>query len=97
MKFKQTKEYKMQIAITMGNVQTKNTVKGAKYSLSQNATAHFSNGDKQVTVMAFGEQRETVLGALRKGRKTTLTAVWDGKNVLKLLGPQREEAPAEAA
>ena len=46
--------------------------------------------------MAFGEQRDSIVGSLRKGRKTTFTAVWDGKNVLKLLGPQAEPA-AEAA
>lgn len=86
----------MQISITMGSVQTKTTSKGAKYTLSQGATAHFSNGDKEVTVMAFGEQRDSIVGSLRKGRKTTFTAVWDGKNVLKLLGPQAEPA-AEAA
>ena len=85
----------MQITITMGSVQTKTTSKGAKYTLSQGATAHFSNGDKEVTVMAFGEQRDSIVGSLRKGRKTTFTAVWDGKNVLKLLD-LAPEAPAEA-
>ena len=87
----------MQVKITMGNVATRTTKKGAKYAISQNAVAHFSNGDKELTVMAFGDQRESPAKRLRKNAQTTFTAAWDGKNVLKILGPQKEDAPAEAA
>ena len=88
----------MRVSITIGSVSTSTTQNGKnagqKYTKSK-SIAHFSNGDKEVTVMAFGEQRDNVLGALRKGRRTEFSAVWDGKNVLKLLG-LAPEAPAEA-
>jgi len=89
----------MRVSITMGSVATSKTVNGKnagqKFAKSK-AIAHFSNGDKEVTVMAFGAQRENVLGALRKGRRNDFTAVWDGKNVLKLLD-MASEVPAEGA
>ena len=89
----------MRVSITMGSVSTSTTKNGAnagtKFAQSK-ATAHFANGDKEVTVMAFGQQRENVLSALRKGRRNDFTAVWDGKNVLKLLD-MAPKAPAEAA
>ena len=91
----------MNINITMGSVST-STVKngpsaGSKYTKSR-AIAHFANGDKEVTVMAFGEQRESIRRSLRKDTNFNVSAVWDGRNVLKLLGPGREaDAPAEAA
>ena len=88
----------MQIAITLASISTGTIAKGPsmgqKFTTSKGATAHFSNGDKPVTVMAFGAQRESVSKLLRKGKKVTVTAVWDGKNVLKILGPQRVDAPA---
>ena len=88
----------MNINITMGSVST-STVKngpsaGSKYTKSR-AIAHFANGDKEVTVMAFGDQRENVRSALRKGARSDFIAVWDGKNVLKLLD-MAPEVPAEA-
>ena len=46
---------------------------------------------------AFGAQRDSVAKLLRKGKKVTVTAVWDGKNVLKVLGPRQEAAPAAEA
>jgi len=90
----------MNVNITIGSVSTKTVQNGKnagqKYMASR-SVAHFGNGDKEVTVMAFGENRESVLRDLRKGRTSTFSAVWDGKNVLKLLGPARETAaPAEA-
>jgi len=93
----------MQVTITLASVTTgtvgKGPSKGQKFSTSKGATAHFSNGDKPVTVMAFGAQRDSVAKLLRKGKKVTVTAVWDGKNVLKILGPQQvvAEAAPEAA
>ncbi len=91
----------MQVTITLASVTTgtvtKGPSKGQKFSTSKGATAHFSNSDKPVTVMAFGAQRESVLKLLRKGKKVTVTAVWDGKNVLKVLGPRQEAAPAAEA
>ena len=88
----------MQVTLTLASVTTgtvsKGPSKGQKFSTSKGATAHFANGDKPVTVMAFGAQRESVLKLLRKGKKVTVTAVWDGKNVLKVLGPRQEAAPA---
>lgn len=89
----------MRVSITMGSVSTGTVAKGkstgAKFTQSK-AVAHFSTGDKDVTVMAFGQQRENVLGALRKGRRNDFIAVWDGKNVLKLLD-MAPEVPAEGA
>jgi enhancing lycopene biosynthesis protein 2 len=89
----------MQIAITLASISTGTIAKGPsmgqKFTTSKGATAHFSNGDKPVTVMAFGKQRDSVSKLLRKGKKVTVTAVWDGKNVLKILGPQRVDAPAD--
>lgn len=90
----------MNVNITMGSISTGTVANGksagAKFTKTK-AIAHFSNGDKEVTVMAFGEQRESVLGSLRKGRNATLNVVWEGRNLLKILGPARERAaPAEA-
>ena len=91
----------MQVTITLASVTTgtvsKGPSKGQKFSTSKGATAHFANGDKPVTVMAFGAQRDSVAKLLRKGKKVTVTAVWDGKNVLKVLGPRQEAAPAAEA
>ena len=88
----------MQIAITLASITTgtiaKGPSQGQKFTTSKGATAHFGNGDKPVTVMAFGAQRDSVAKLLRKGKKVTVTAVWDGKNVLKILGPQKVDAPA---
>ena len=88
----------MQIAITLASISTgtiaKGPSQGQKFTTSKGATAHFSNGDKPVTVMAFGAQRDSVAKLLRKGKKVTVTAVWDGKNVLKILGPQKVAEPA---
>ena len=91
----------MQIAITLASISTgtiaKGPSQGQKFTTSKGATAHFSNGDKPVTVMAFGAQRDSVAKLLRKGKKVTVTAVWDGKNVLKILGPQKVAEPAAEA
>ena len=88
----------MQIAITLASITTGTIAKGPsmgqKFTTSKGATAHFGNGDKPVTVMAFGKQRDSVAKLLRKGKKVTVTAVWDGKNVLKILGPQKVAEPA---
>ena len=90
----------MQITLTLASITTgtisKGPSMGQKFTTSKGATAHFGNGDKPVTVMAFGAQRESVAKLLRKGKKVTVTAVWDGKNVIKILGP-RQAAPAPAA
>lgn len=90
----------MNVNITMGSVSTGTVANGksagSKFTKSR-SIAHFSNGDKEVTVMAFGEQRDSVLSSLRKGRNITVSAVWEGRNLLKILGPARERAaPAEA-
>ena len=88
----------MRVSITMGSVKTSKTKNGAnagtKFTQSK-AVAHFSNGDKEVTVMAFGAQRDNVSAALRKGTRSDVIAVWDGKNVLKLLD-MAPKVPAEA-
>ena len=51
---------------------------------------------ENVTMMAFGAQRESVAKMLRKGRKLTLSCVFDG-GVLKVLGPQRAPKAEQAA
>ena len=90
----------MQTTITLGAITTAATTKGSnigsKYTVAKGSIMHTKDGtEKPVTVMAFGAQRESVLKMLRKGKKVTLTTVWDGKNVLKVLGPQ-QDAPAAA-
>jgi hypothetical protein len=42
---------------------------------------------RDVTIMAFGAQRDAVKSFLRKGRTVTVTAVFDG-GVVKILGPK---------
>ena len=90
----------MQTTITLGSISTgtisKGPSAGRKFTKSEGAIAHFGNGDKEVTVMAFADQRDSVLKLLRKGRKVTVTAVWEGRNLLKILGPAQPAATAEA-
>jgi hypothetical protein len=91
----------MQLTVTLAAIHngivSKGKNEGQPFAKSQKATAHFKKGDKEITVMAFSPVLQTVEDMIVEGSKITVTAVWDGKNTARIIGPAREPAPAEAA
>jgi hypothetical protein len=91
----------MQLTVTLAAIHTGITAtgknEGQPFAKSQKATAHFKGGDKEITVMAFSPVLQTVADQIVEGAKITVTAVWDGKNTMRIIGPARAAAPAEAA
>jgi len=86
-----------QANITLGAVSTKNTATGKnagqKYSVSRAVLNKKDGTTREVTVMAFGKQRDSVARLLRKGKTVTVSAVWDNRT-LKIIGPRRERKAA---
>ena len=96
----------IQLKVRLGSVETKTASNGNKYSTIRESRAFYKNGNEaDITVMAFGKQRDSVISKLRKGKtitvtasKTiTVTATFDSPTVLRILGPAKQAKPAKAA
>lgn len=89
-----------QANITFGSVETKTIQSGPsagqKYATSRAVLNKKDGTTREVTVMAFGAQRESVAKLLRKGKTVTLSAVWD-KRIVKIIGPRRQPKAKAAA
>jgi single-stranded DNA-binding protein len=80
----------IQLKVRLGSVETKTAVNGQRYSTIRESRAFYKNGNEaDVTVMAFGKARDSVRSLLRKGKTVTVTAQFDGKNLLRILGPAK--------
>ena len=85
----------MQTTLKIASVETRTSATKGKYTYGKATMLKKDGSTREVTIMAFGAQRDSVKSFLRKGRTVRVTAVFDG-GVVKILGPQA--APkAEAA
>ena len=75
--------------MTLNTVETRQSANGKGDYTYAKATLHKKDGtDKaNVTVMAFGAQRDSVKRFLVAGKTVEVTATWDGAG-LKILGPR---------
>lgn len=79
-------------AITPGSVRTNTAKNGNKYAVMQGSKV--AQGEKvreNITVMAFGAQRDEVAAFLKKGKTVELAVQWD-KGSLKVIGLPRAKA-----
>lgn len=88
----------IQLKVRLGSVETKTASNGNKYSTIRESRAFYKNGNEaDITVMAFGKQRDSVISKLRKGKTITVTATFDSPTVLRILGPAKQAKPTKAA
>jgi hypothetical protein len=78
-------------SVTLGSVRTGTASNGNKYSVVQGSTVHGEKVRNNVTVMAFGKQRDEVAKVLRKGKTVDLAVQWD-QGSLKVIGLPRAKA-----
>jgi hypothetical protein len=81
--------------LKINSIETRTSESKGKYAYGK-ATLATKNGPREVTIMSFGKQRESVSRYLRAGRNVDVSAVFDG-GVVKILGPARKAAEAKAA
>jgi hypothetical protein len=86
----------MQTTIKITSTETRKSATKGAYTYGKATMLKKDGSTRDITIMAFGAQRDSVKGLLRKGRTVTVTAVFDG-GVVKILGPKAEPKPAQEA
>ena len=83
----------MKIKIT--SIETRTSATKGKYAYGQGTILKQDGTTRNVTIMSFGAQRESLKSSLRKGRTINVNAVFDG-GVVKLLSPLVAKTAAAA-
>jgi hypothetical protein len=87
----------MQTTLKITSTETRKSETKGPYLYGKATMLKKDGSTRDVTIMAFGPQRESVKSFVRKGRTVKVTAVFDG-GVVKILGPQAApKVAAEAA
>jgi hypothetical protein len=94
MKTVQNKDSTMQTTLKITSTETRKSATKGAYTYGKATMLKVDGSTRDVTIMAFGAQRDAVKGLIRKGRTVKVTAVFDG-GVVKILGPA--QAPKAAA
>jgi hypothetical protein len=77
----------MQTTLKITSTETRKSATKGAYTYGKATMLKKDGSTRDVTIMAFGAQRDAVKSFLRKGRTVTVTAVFDG-GVVKILGPK---------
>jgi hypothetical protein len=87
----------MQTTLKITSTETRKSETKGPYLYGKATMLKKDGSTRDVTIMAFGPQRDSVKSFVRKGRTVKVTAVFDG-GVVKILGPQAApKVAAEAA